>query len=128
MKLSNRQAIEASQALSSLSGVNLPVKNSMEIVLLSVEINKQVEAFRKVRDTLISNYQIKIETLEDNVTKFTSSLPEIDEPLKEFSDKMNELINLEGDDISNKFHIPDDINVQPNILRPILCFVEFNNG
>ena len=128
MKLKNRHAIEAKEALSKLSRMTLPIKNSVEITLLSIEIDKQVEVFRQVRDTLISNYQIKVETLDNNTTKFTTSLPGIDEALKAFSDKVNELIDSEGEDIPYKFHVPDDINVQPEILKPILCFVEFNNG
>lgn len=122
-------------ALVKLMRLDIPVKYSMEIARLSVAVDKQVDAFRKVRDTLISNYQIKVESLDEGRNKITSTLKGEDdentiqirdEALKLFSDKVNELITLEGDDITNKFHIPDDIKIQPELLKPLLDFVEFN--
>jgi hypothetical protein len=139
VKLTNSQAIEVQQALINLLGSkDIPVRCGMEIATLSVAIDKQVTAFKKVRDNLISNYQIKLENLDKGgAVKFTTSLKGDDdestkqiaqEALKEFSDKINELVELEGEDIKHKFHIPDDINIQPSILKPLLGFVDFNNA
>jgi hypothetical protein len=133
MKLTNDQALVAQQSLGHLLELNLPVNCSIEIAKISVALDKQVETFRKVRDSYIANYQIRLEDLDTDKVKFTSALKgKNDEEteqirnkaLMEFSDKINELINSEGDDIPGEIHLPDNVSVKPEYLKSIIGFIK----
>ena len=125
MKITNRQAVEAQMALTSLLTKNLPVKTSLEIALLSNEVDKQVSAFTKVRDALIKNYQIKLSAGEkDGEVNFSTEVSEgKEEALREFTDKINELMNAETGNIGATIKLPDDLDVKPETLKPILFFM-----
>jgi len=125
MKITNRQAAEAQMALTTLLAMNLPVKTSLAIALLSAEIDKQVIAFAKVRDALIKNYQIKLSAGEkDGSVNFSTEKENSEEALQEFSDKVNELMGTEAEDIKTRVRLPDDVNVKPESIKPILPFLE----
>ncbi len=128
MKITNKQAVEAQQAIMSLLGLDLPVKVSLEIAKLSVNVDKQVAAFTKVRDSLIQNYQIKV-SAGDTAGKMVFSTnitgeKEKEVALLEFMSKVNELVDSETDDISGAIHLPDGINIKPEILKPLVQFIE----
>ena len=121
--LTNKQILEANLALPYLLKLNLPIKSSLEIARLSVEVDKRVKVFSKVRDTLISNYQIKVSAGDTADTiKFSSDDNEKD--VIEFNNKINELVESEVEEISVRVHIPDDITIPPEIIKPILPFLE----
>jgi len=128
MKITNRQAIDAQLALANLISLNLPVKVSWEVAQLSVEVDAQVEMFTKVRDALIKNYQIKIlagDTAKQ--VKLETSLDgDKDEAIKEFTSKVDELSVTKTADIKTIVHLPDDINVQPNVLKPLMPFLKMS--
>lgn len=123
--ITNKQILEANLALPYLLKLNLPIKSSLEIARLSVEVDKRVKVFSTVRDTLISNYQIKISAGETADTiNFTSESGDKGKDVIAFNDKINELVASEAEDISVRVHIPDDIVIPPEIIKPILPFLE----
>lgn len=134
MKITNRGAVEARQALGILTSINLPIKTSLEIARLAYTVEKQVAACAKVRDTLIKNYKIKIGVGdgEGTVTFSTTVTGENEEETKrlkmeavtEFVAKVNELMEMDTEDIQEKFHLPENINIAPDTLKPLVPFIE----
>ncbi len=116
-------------ALTQLTSKEIPVKTSLGIAYLSAEIDRQVKAFAKVRDTLVKNYKIQVRAggEADQITYTSTEVtPEEKEiAMKEFTDKINELIELEGeDDIKTRICLPENISVKPESLKPLLPFIE----
>ena len=113
--------------------MNLPVKASLEIALLACAIEKQVNACIKVRDTLISNYKIKLGVGDQEGTvKFSTTVTGADSEetqklkdtaIAEFTAKVNELMETETEDIPEKIHLPNDITIKPEILKPLVPFI-----
>ncbi len=131
MKITNRKAIEAQFALSSLLSMNLPIRTSFDVALLSAAIDRQVLAFSKVRDALIKNYKIKISAGEkEHSVIFTTSLgaDEKEKALIEFTEKINELIESEGEDISIHIKLPLALGLKPESLKPILPFLSIEGN
>ncbi len=127
MKLTNKQAIEASMAVTKLLNMVLPIKTSLDIALLSSELDKQISIFSKVRDHLIANYKIKVSAGEKaGEAIFTapgSDSEEKTQAINEFTSKINELIGTETNDIVVKICLPNSINISPDILKPLLPFI-----
>ena len=130
MKITYRTAIEAQHSLGTLSSINLPIKTSLEVAKLALDMEREVNAFIKVREQLIKNYKIKIGLAnQDGQVEFTSTNEgerEKEEAVADFVVKINELINTETEDITGKVHLPSDIIVSPATLKPILAFVELS--
>lgn len=123
--ITNKQILEANLVLPYLLKLNLPIKSSLEIAQLSVEVDKRVNVFTKVRDTLISNYQIKVSAGETaDKVNFTSESDDNGKAVTEFNNKIDELVQSEAEGINIKIHIPDDIVIPPEIIKPILSFLE----
>ena len=110
--------------------MNLPIKTSLEVAKLALDMEREVNAFIKVREQLIKNYKIKIGLAnQDGQVEFTSTNEgerEKEEAVADFVVKINELINTETEDITGKVHLPSDIIVSPATLKPILAFVELS--
>ena len=133
MKITNRKAIDVQKALGSLMPLNLTMKASMEIALLADSVEKQVFACAKVRDQLIKNYKIKIGLGDkEGEVKFSSTIDGKDDAetlslrekaLNEFVDKINELMETEGNDIEYRIQLPD-MNIQPDVLKPLIGFLK----
>lgn len=118
-------------ALSQLMTLSLPIKISLEIARLAGVIDQQVQTMMAVRDALIKQYHVKVTVGENPKQPRFLILGEIseeekDKALAEFGSKMDELSNTQGDDIDNTIHLPSDIeSVKPEILKPLLGFMEF---
>lgn len=134
MKITNRAAVNAQQALATLSGMNLPIKTSLSLARLSVELETQVHSCILVRDQLISQYKIKISLSKENSDKVEYNITiegtdsESTQKLKEaaltdFTVKINELMDAEGEDVLTKVYLPDNIEVNSATLKAILPFV-----
>lgn len=134
MRLTNRQALEAQLALGRLAGINLPIRTSFGLAVLSNVIDTQIVAFAKVRDSLIKNYRIRLSTGEKHGSVVFSVMDDtIDDKTKEekeaalleFTDKINELMQAYGEDITvKKTPIPSNITMQLETLKPIMDFIE----
>ncbi len=135
MKVNNRVAVNAQQALSVMSGIKLPIKTSLALARLSSELEKQVTACIKARDTLMKQYEIKVSLAKDEEDRveFTTTIGGADTPemqkIKEdaivaFSDRINELMDSEGEDITVKVSFPDNIEVNSATLKYLLPFMD----
>jgi len=125
VKISNRQAAEAQFALGSLLSMDLPIKTSMELALLSTKIDEQVKAFSKVRDALISKYKIQVQAGDkEGEVNFATSMDDAGSAIRDFTEKVSELIETEGEDIPTKVHFPNGTNLRPDTIKSIIQFVE----
>ncbi len=134
MKITTRRAIESQFAIATLIAMELPVKTSMEIASVACAIDKQVEAFAKFRDAQIKVYRIKSGPGDKpGHISYTSLIAEGDteeatkakeQALELFIAKMNEAVELEGEDIQTKIHLPETIQIKPELLKPLLPFIE----
>lgn len=135
MKLTNREAIEAQVALQRIVVMDLPVRISLDFALLSSEIDRQAKAYSLVRDTLIKNYKIKLE-LGDTAgqVRFSTGIKDNDseearqqkaKALEDFVERFNELMDSETGDIQfGKVRLPENVNIKPETLKPLLPFLE----
>ena len=135
MKIINRHAAEVQQALGVLSGINLPIKISLRLAQLADEVERQVKACLKVRDTMLKNYQITVSRGQKEgqfqlTTSITGADSEETQKLKEaalieFTNKVNELLDEEGAEITIRIPVlPDNIVVNSATLKALLPFME----
>jgi hypothetical protein len=129
MKITNREALLAQAALSKLAELDLPVKISLDIAIISNMIDERVKVFGKVRDGIFKKYSIKVSKgdTEDSV-KFESKVEGDDakrENLDAFGDKFSDLLDAKTDDlVFRKIKLPSDVSVKPDVLKPLVDFIE----
>lgn len=134
MKITNNEAIQIQQALVKLNEIDLPVKASMDIAILTGIIEGQVKAFSMARTKIFKQYAIKAEpgvaegTVRFVSTKETDAEKQAD--LENFMSEFNNLVEETGQEFEfGKITIPQEFNGKPvaikgNILAPLLKFVE----
>lgn len=128
MKITNDRAVLAQQSLHKLVNKELPVKTSLQIARLSLAIDQQVSAVMIVRDALISQYRIAV-----NVSDVGTPVLKLDDEISEeektlalqgFTQKLNEVMEEEGEEINTTFSLPETISITPDELKPIIGFIE----
>ena len=135
MRLSNTEALQAQVALGKLMEMDLPIKTSLDIALISNTVDSRVKAFGVVRDRLFKTYSIKAEPGDTPGTvKFTCTYTGADEAqtqkqrsinLETFSEKINELLEANTEDMSfKKIQLPKDISIKGSVLKALTEFVE----
>ena len=127
MKLTNSEALQAQQALTKLQEVKLPIKASIDIALLMNTIEAQIKAFGMVRDKLYKTYSIKDEPGEvEGTIRFTSTEEgKEEENLQSFMEEFSELLETKTEDFSaSKIKLPDSLEIEPSILKPLTKLVE----
>ena len=135
MKLTNMEALQAQKALSGLMELDLPVKVSLDIALISNMVDEQVKAFSRVRDKLFNTYSIKTEPCNpDGSIKFVSTIEgETEEAtgklraenLEAFGEKFSDLLEAKtGDLVFSKIQLPEGIIIKPSVLKALTGFVE----
>ena len=79
----------------------------------------------RVRYVLIKNYKIKVGIADAEGQVTFTTLTEGDKAIaiQEFTNKINELMDAEGEDISLNVHLPDNISIEPGVLKPLLAFL-----
>lgn len=136
MKLSYRQALEASNSLMQLDKLELPIETGIQIARLSNMIDVELKIFTKERDKLVKSYKIKSEhadkedflslstAIEAEDGEDTRALKE--ETLREFVDKFEELLNQETPDYNITIPLPKDkgLTIKSKFLKAIEGFVE----
>jgi hypothetical protein len=134
VKITNNEAIQIQQALVKLNEIDLPVKASMDIAILTGIIENQVKAFSMARTKIFKQYAIKTEPgIVEGTVRFVST-KETDEEkqkcLDEFMSEFNKLVEETGVDFEfGKITIPQEFGGKPvaikgNILAPLLKFIE----
>ena len=135
MKLTYRQVIEAQSALVELCRLKLPVRASLEIARLAGKLDGEALVFAKTRDKLVKDYSIRAAHTDKEDTLSFSCLanPEDgadkqkfhEEQLLEFTRKFNELLESETTDIGEfSFTLPDNIELAPRLVKPVIEFIE----
>ena len=140
MKLKNLEALQAQRALSKLIEVDLPVKVSLDIALISNMVDVQARAFGLVRDKLLKTYSIKTQpgeivgsikfesTVKGETEEETSKLQT--ENLEAFVEKFNDLMEAKTEDLQfKKIQLPKEVGgkplqIKPEILKALVEFVE----
>ena len=140
MRLTNTEVIRAQEALSKLMEMDLPVKVSLDIAIISNLVARQTRAFGMVRDRLFKTYSIqtpKGETegsirLESAVKGETEeeTVKLKQENMEAFLEKFNNLLEAKTEDLQFKsIQLPKEIDgkplqIKPSILAALTEFVE----
>ena len=134
MKLNNMEVIQAQGALGKLGELDLPIKVSLDIALISNMVDVQVKAYQTVLQGIYKKYSIKTEPLETGGVQFNSTADgETEEAtvklrqgnLEAFSGKLNDLLEANTQDMSfKKIQLPSNITIKPEILKSLTEFVE----
>ena len=129
MKLTNLEAIQAQTALGELSKRDdIPIRASLDIALISNQIDVQVKAYGAVLQNLYKKYSVKAEPNESGGVQFTCILEgevEKQENIEAFGEKLNELLEAKTEDLSfKKIKLPENITIKPEILKSLTEFVE----
>ena len=128
MKLTNMEVLNASGALAKLMEMDLPIKASLDIAIISNMVDVQTKAYQVVLQNLYKKFSIKAEPNESGGVLFTCTLEgeaEKQENIEAFSEKLNELLEAKTEDLSfKKIKLPEDITIKPEILKSLTEFVE----
>jgi len=134
MKLTNMEALQASGALARLMEMDLPVKASLDIAIISNMVDVQTKAYGQVLQSLYKKYSIKAESQEKGGVQFICTLEGENEEataklrqenLEAFSEKLNDLLEANTGDMQfKKIQLPSDITIKPEILKALTEFVE----
>jgi hypothetical protein len=132
-QLTNQEAITAQQALVELNKVELPVRVSMDIAILTNIMEKQVRVFSDVRNKLFKQYDIKVEPGEiPGSARFTCTMKDEtkrQETLEKFLDAFNELTSATGEKFSYEpIKVPQkfndkDVAIRGEVLLPLIKFI-----
>jgi len=137
MKLLNGEIVRASQALTEIRKLKLPIKTSSDLVKMALKLDEPLRAYDEVRKGLLETYQIyaeKDEAGNDLIkTKGTS------EDLQKFVSEMDELLQIETEVVIQKVNLPEKIagtcdkcshnmdvplQIEGELLLPLEKFVE----
>lgn len=128
MKLNNMEALNASGALAKLMEMDLPIKASLDIAIISNMVDVQTKAYQVVLQNLYKKYSVKAEPNESGGVQFTCTLEgeaEKQENIEAFGEKLNDLLEANTADMSfKKIQLPSDITIKPEILKSLTEFVE----
>lgn len=149
MELKNKDIVDAKGALVVLLKKSLPIKYSMPIARLDTKLDEPTNAFAKIRDGLYEKYNVgargasivPIFTAEETELKekFNSEgfkptaaenkkmielnkkvLDSLRGFMGEFNELMEQPVTVEFDPIE----LPDDIEVEPEVLRQLMKFIK----
>lgn len=134
MKLTNMEVLNASGALARLMEMDLPIKASLDIAIISNMVDVQTKAYQMVLQNLYKKYSIKAEPNESGGVQFTCTLKGENEEataklrqenLEPFAEKLNDLLEANTADMQfKKTKLPGDITIKPEILKALVEFVE----
>lgn len=139
MKLTNRHAIEAQRTIGRLNTLNLPIKTSYGLAVLTSKLDEQTLQYGKQRDQLVKDYKIKLEIGNDKEvvsftipTKETDSVEEFEskeQAIAEFTLKVNALMLEYGEDIDVPIvKFPSNLIIQAETIKPLLPFIEIDDA
>jgi len=140
VKLTNMEALNASGALAKLMEMDLPIKASLDIAIISNLVDVQTKAYGQVLQNLYKKYSVKAKPNESGGVQFTcfagtepkdGEKPDEEtaklrqENTEAFAEKLNDLLEANTADMNfNKIKLPDNITIKPEILKSLTEFVE----
>jgi hypothetical protein len=129
MRLTNVEALMAQEALGKLNDLDLPIKTSLDIAIISNMIEQETKSYGVVLQKLYKKHSVIGTPSEDGKSiSFECTLEGEDEKAKnmqEFVDDMNELLESKTNELSFKpIKLPSDTKVKPDVLRPLVKFIE----
>jgi len=141
MKLTNMEVLNASGALAKLMEMDLPIKVSLDVAIISNLVDVQTKAYGQVLQNLYKKYSVKAEPQENGGVQFTCTIG-ADKPddglaineetaklrqenMEAFAEKLNDLLEANTADMNfKKIKLPDNITIKPEILKSLTEFVE----
>ena len=135
MKLTNMEALQAQARLAELGARDdIPVRASLDIALISNQIDVQCKAYGVVLQNLYKKHSIKTKPLETGDVQFTCTAEGENEEateklrvenLEAFSEDFNKLLDAKTEDLTfKKIKLPDNITIKAEILKALVEFVE----
>ena len=124
MKLSNREILTAAQALGRLFENKMPVQTSWQIVRMQGKLGELCQQFYRVRDSLLKEFDVKIENDDDGSIRFTS---DVEPNVRKFVDELNSLLNIETEVDISPVRLPDTLDVEPSVLIALEKIIEVPN-
>ena len=127
MKLTNMEVLNASGALAKLMEMDLPIKVSLDVAIISNLVDVQTKAYGQVLQNLYKKYSVKAEPQENGGVQFTCTLEDEtqkQENMEAFAEKLNDLLEANTADMQfKKIQLPEDITIKPEILKSLVEFV-----
>ena len=134
MKLTNIEVLNASGALARLMEMDLPIRASLDIAIISNIVDVQTKAYGVVLQNLYKKYSVKAEPQEKGGVQFTciaegenegATAKLRQENMEAFAEKLNELLEAKTEDLSfKKIKLPENITIKPKIMKALTEFVE----
>lgn len=135
MKLTNLEALQAQTALGKLGELDLPIKTSLDVAIITNLIEQQTKTYGVVLQNLYKKHSIKTEPNKETGGVNFTCMAKADtdeatgklrsENLETFADKFNELLEAKTDDmVFKKIKLPDDLKIKPEVLKALVDFVE----
>jgi len=134
MKVSNKEILDANEALGKLMQEKLPVMVSWNIAKLVGKVKEPVKAIDTVRKGLISKYEITFEKAENGVTVNSKQ----EDGAQKFYDEVEELAKQEIELVFDTIKLPQKVSatcdkchhnmdkpleIEPSILLALEKFV-----
>ncbi len=126
MKLKNGEIINSVEALNILSGMELPVKASLQVAKLVSKLSVSVNEINGVRQGLVKKYGITSEEDEAGIRTLKS---ETEGNVLKFTTEMNELFDLEAEIVVDKVKLPQEVDgkaleIKPSVLVALEKFID----
>lgn len=112
--IKNGEVYEAIKPLQELIKLKLPVKLGYNLARNATKFMERAKAVEETRITLVEKYGV----IEDGTNK---PIVKEDNPnYDKFMDELNELFDIEEDMIFQKVRLPNDLEVEVNVLMPLV--------
>ena len=126
MKVKNGEIANSVESLNILSGMELPVKTSLQVAKLVNKLGGPVKEINSVRQGLIKKYGITFEKNEDGSTAIKS---EVEGNVLKFVTEIEELAILETEIVVDKIKLPTEVDgksleIKPSVLVTLEKFID----
>ena len=126
MKVKNGEIANSVESLNILSGMELPVKTSLQVAKLVNKLSVPVQEINSVRQGLVKKYGITFEKNEDGSTAIKS---EVEGNVLKFVTEIEELAILETEIVVDKIKLPTEVDgksleIKPSVLVTLEKFID----
>jgi len=113
MKLTNEDILMAREPLKALAEIKLPVLVSYKLAKLVNKLSEQNDIIEQVRLGLVKKYGTPDERGQMNVLQDSADF-------EKFAEEFTELMSQETEIVYDRVKLPDNIEVEPRVLMPLL--------